>query len=73
MSPLLRQEIAKLSHHERADLIDELIVADARDEDGFTPEQAAEIDRRLATLDEDSKTTVPWEVVRADFESSRRH
>ena len=73
MSPLLRQEIAKLSHDERADLIDELIVANARDEDGFTQEQAAEIDRRLATLDEDSKTAVPWEVVRADFESSRRH
>ena len=44
----------------------EIIVEDGYDPD-LTPEQAAELDRRLADLEANPHEGIPWEQVKADL------
>jgi putative addiction module component (TIGR02574 family) len=45
----------------------EIIVEDGYDPE-LTPEQAAELDRRLADLEANPRDVVPWEQVRAELD-----
>jgi len=63
-------EIAKLSVAERIQLVEDLwdgIANDAPDSVGLTPEQCAEIERRLQAHDADPDSAVSWESVRAEL------
>ena len=44
----------------------EIIVEDGNDPE-LTPEQAAELDRRLAEFEKDPRVGIPWEQVEADL------
>lgn len=61
----LLAEIMQLTAKERRDLIEELLAAVEEDEAfALTPEQKAEIDRRIAEHERDPSSAVPWEEVR---------
>jgi putative addiction module component (TIGR02574 family) len=61
----LLAEIMQLTPKERQELADELLAAVAEDDDfALTPEQMAEIDRRLEEHDRDPGSATPWEEVR---------
>jgi putative addiction module component (TIGR02574 family) len=61
----LLAEIMQLTAKERRDLIEELLAAVEEDEAfALTPEQKAEIDRRIAEHERDPNSAVPWEEVR---------
>jgi putative addiction module component (TIGR02574 family) len=61
----LLAELLELSPQERLDLIDELWNSLGPDDfPALTPEQEAEIDRRLDALEKDSSRAVPWEEAR---------
>ncbi len=64
--------ILALSPEERLDLIDRLWESLDERKIVLTPAQEAELDRRLANLDEDAKTARPWEDVKKDLERLRR-
>jgi putative addiction module component (TIGR02574 family) len=63
-----RIDITQLSPQERLDLIarlwDSLEAEDVR----LTPAQEAELERRLATLDEDIETGSTWEQIEAELD-----
>ncbi len=63
-----RIDITQLSPQERLDLIarlwDSLEAEDVR----LTPAQEAELERRLATLDEDIETGSTWEQIEAEID-----
>ena len=62
----LRVEIMQLTPKERRDLVAELWVAVEEDEAfALTPEQKAEIDRRIAEHQRDPGRASSWEEVRA--------
>jgi putative addiction module component (TIGR02574 family) len=72
MNKALLQELLQLSPAERIELANELL--DSVSEDDYaplTPEQAAEIDRRIAEHDRDPSRGIPWEEVRAHLWSRR--
>lgn len=51
------------------DLWDSLDPAEIEAECPLTPEQAAELDRRLADLEQHPDAGIPWEQVRAELEA----
>lgn len=61
----LLAEIMQLTPQERRDLVEKLCVA-VEEDDAFalTPEQKAEIDRRIAEHERDPSRAIPWEEVR---------
>jgi putative addiction module component (TIGR02574 family) len=60
----LLAEIMQLTPKERRDLVEELCAAVDEDEAFvLTPEQMAEIDRRIAEHERDPSSAVPWEIV----------
>jgi putative addiction module component (TIGR02574 family) len=65
-------DIDRLSPQERLELIGRLW--DSLDDDDLplTPEQEAELDRRLATADADLADSVPWESFRAELRARRK-
>jgi putative addiction module component (TIGR02574 family) len=66
----LMAELLELSPQERLDLIDELWDSLGPDDlPPLTPEQEAEIDRRLDAHEKDPSRAVPWEDVRARLRS----
>ena len=63
-------EIAKLSVAERIQLVEDLwdgIASEAPDSVSLTPEQCAEIERRLAAHDADPSSSISWESVRSEM------
>jgi putative addiction module component (TIGR02574 family) len=61
----LLAEIMNLTPQERLDLAEELWDAVAEDEVfALTPEQMAEIDRRVEEHERDPSSAIPWEVAR---------
>lgn len=61
----LLAEIMQLTPKERRDLVEELCAVVEEDEAfALTPEQMAEIDRRIAEHDRDPSSAIPWEEVR---------
>jgi putative addiction module component (TIGR02574 family) len=58
-------DIARLTPRERLDLIGELWDSLEPEDVTLTPAQEAELARRMQTFDEDMKTAVSWEVVKA--------
>lgn len=65
-------DISLLTPKERLDLIgelwDSLSAADVR----LTPAQEAELDRRLASFDEDRRDAVPWKDIEAELDRRPR-
>jgi putative addiction module component (TIGR02574 family) len=64
-------DIARLSPQERLELIGRLWDSLDADDMRLTPAQEAELERRLATLDEDIKAGSTWEQI--DAELDRRY
>jgi putative addiction module component (TIGR02574 family) len=60
-------DIARLTTKERLDLIAELWDSLAPEDVRLTPVQEAELGRRMATFDADTKAAVPWEDVDAEL------
>lgn len=61
----LLAEIMQMTPKERRDLVEELCAAVEEDEAfALTPEQMAEVDRRIAEHERDPSSAVPWEEVR---------
>jgi putative addiction module component (TIGR02574 family) len=56
-------DISRLSPKERLDLIGDLWDSLTAEEVQLTPAQERELDRRIATFDDDAKTTTPWESI----------
>jgi putative addiction module component (TIGR02574 family) len=64
----LTAELRRLSASERLQLVEDLwdtIAADSDALPALTPDQLAEIERRLAAHDADPSSAVPWEEVRS--------
>ena len=58
-------EIMQLTPKDRRDLVEDLLAVVEEDEDfALTPEQMAEIDRRIAEHERDPSSAVPWEEVK---------
>jgi putative addiction module component (TIGR02574 family) len=73
MNKALLQELLQLSPTERIELANELL--DSVSEDDYpplTPEQAAEIDRRIEEHEKDPGRAIPWEDVREWLWSRRK-
>ena len=60
-------DLSALTPAEKADLIDDLWTSLREDEFALTPDQTAELDRRLDRLDREGPSGVPWEDVRAEM------
>jgi putative addiction module component (TIGR02574 family) len=60
-------DISRLTPKERLDLIGELWDSLNTEQVQLTPEQERELDRRMATFDDDAKTAVPWESIDGEF------
>ncbi|UVO55395.1 addiction module protein [Sphingomonas sp. SUN039] len=67
MNGLISSEIARLSPDERLDLIGEIWETLDGSDFSLTPEQDAELDRRLATVDQERAHAVPWQVVKDEL------
>lgn len=65
MKILTRDEIRRFSPSERLMLIGDLW--NSLDDAAVTPAQAAELERRLASLDDDLAEAVTWDQLRADL------
>ena len=65
-------DIAKLTPGERLALIGELWDSLAPEDVGLTPAQDAELARRMATFDADSKKSVRWEQIESEFDGRSR-
>jgi putative addiction module component (TIGR02574 family) len=61
-------DIARLSPQERLELIAKLWDSLEADDIKLTPAQEAELERRLATLDEDIKSGSTWEQIEAELD-----
>ncbi len=61
-------DITRLSPQERLDLISKLWDSLEADDIKLTPAQEAELERRLATLDEDLKSGSTWEQIEAELD-----
>lgn len=60
-------DISRLTPKERLDLIGELWDSLNAEQVQLTPGQERELDRRMATFDDDAKTAVPWESIDGEF------
>ena len=65
-------DIDHLSPQERLDLIGRLWDSLDDEDVPLTPEQEAELDRRLATADADLADSVSWESFRAELRARRK-
>ena len=65
---LTLDEITRLSPDERLALIAQLWDSLDEDQVPLTTAQQAELNRRLATLDQDREQSVTWEVLKAELE-----
>ncbi|ESQ87720.1 hypothetical protein ABAC460_18780 [Asticcacaulis sp. AC460] len=61
MGTLSPDDIKRLSVEERLELIDDLWDSIEAERTSLTAAQAAELDRRDATFDEDIKTSITWD------------
>jgi putative addiction module component (TIGR02574 family) len=67
----LAPELARLSPRERLDLIESLWESlDDRDLP-VTDAQRAELDRRIASLDQDRQQSIPWDQLREELRQRR--
>jgi len=67
-SVLSAEQIAKLTPEQRIALIEVLWDSLEEHELPITPAQAAELDRRMATFEQDAAEAQPWDVVRQRIE-----
>lgn len=67
MSVLTAEEIARLSPEERLDLIEQLWDSLSDADVPLPPAQQTELERRLATLDEDRSRAVTWDDLKAEL------
>ena len=65
---LTQEEITRLSPDERLSLIAQLWDSLEDHQVQLTPAQQAELERRLATLDDDRAQSVTWEAIKAELE-----
>ena len=65
---LTHDEITRLSPNERLTLIAQLWDSLEDHQVQLTPVQQAELERRLATLDQDCAQSLTWETLRAELE-----
>ncbi len=65
---LTQDEITRLSPDERLSLIAQLWDSLEDHQVQFTPAQQAELERRLATLDDERHQSVTWEALKAELE-----
>jgi putative addiction module component (TIGR02574 family) len=65
---LTRDEITRLSPDERLALIAQLWDSLEDHQVQLTPVQQAELERRLATLDQDRAQSLTWETLKAELE-----
>jgi putative addiction module component (TIGR02574 family) len=68
MDPLSHDELARLTPPERLALISQLWDSLDSEQLPLSDAQQAELDRRLATLDEDRRRGITWEALRAELE-----
>jgi putative addiction module component (TIGR02574 family) len=68
MDLLSSEEIGRLTPPERLSLIAQLWDSIGHDHLPVTPAQKAELDSRLASLDEDRKSAVKWSSLKAELE-----
>ena len=64
-------DVSKLTPEEKLDLIDELWQSLLPEDVALSPEQQAELDRRLDRLDRDGPQGVAWERVRSEMTSGK--
>jgi putative addiction module component (TIGR02574 family) len=69
---LTHDEIARLSPDERLALIAQLWDSLDDHQVQLTPVQQAELERRLATLDQDRAQSLTWETLKAELEQRCR-
>ncbi|MBX9747063.1 MAG: addiction module protein [Hyphomonadaceae bacterium] len=69
---MIHDEITKLSAAERLSLIGDIWDSLADSDVPLSPAQREELDRRLASFDEDKKQTVSWEALKADLDARKR-
>ena len=69
---LTHDEITRLSPDERLALIAQLWDSLDDHQVQLTPSQLAELERRLATLDQDHAQSVTWEILKAELEQRCR-
>jgi putative addiction module component (TIGR02574 family) len=73
MNKALLQELLQLSPAERIELANELLDSVSEEDHApLTPEQLAEIDRRIEEHEKDPSGAVPWEEVREWLWSRRK-
>ena len=60
-------DIARLTPRERLELISELWDSLTAKDVQLTPAQERELNRRIATFDDDIETATPWESIEGDF------
>lgn len=68
MDLLTPEEIDRLTPPERLSLISQLWDSLGHDQLPVTPEQQAELDYRLSTLDDDRRSAVTWAALKAELE-----
>ena len=64
---ITREDIGRLTPPERLELIAELWDSLEQERVPLTDAQMAEVDRRLATLEEDRRNAVGWDQLKADL------
>jgi len=67
MSVLSQAELERLTPPERLSLISQLWDSLENEELPLTAEQAAELDRRMTTLEEDERAGITWEALRMEL------
>jgi len=67
MRDMATLDISRLTPKERLDLIGELWDSLSPSDVQLSPAQQAELDRRLASFDEESRAAIPWEQIDADL------
>jgi len=61
------EQIRRLPEAERREIVERIQDEFLKGEDELTPEQAAELDRRLAEFEKNPHDGIPWEQVEADL------
>ena len=68
IQPLSHDELARLTPIERLELISQLWDSLEEGQLPLTPAQQAELDRRLASLDQDRREGITWATLKAELE-----